>query len=218
MQEHAIPYGLIRLLTANAVGTFFRPIIKEESFYFGGFPLLFAVSCGNETMFDLVLAYASSIHHGEMEEKQEEVMFSKRIGANYDYCEEIVFGGKKKSKYVANGTRVDRWNECSPYTKWELKVAQYARKFLGRNVIFMRDIYGNNALHLCVLHKLQPMFVHVKAKAKRLLEIEIRDAYSTFLQVTTCRLLCSDIDIQSSLTLISSPLHHIVSLTLPFVS
>ena len=82
----------------------------------------------------------------------------------------------------------------------------------------MRDIYGNNALHLCVLHKLQPMFVHVKAKAKRLLEIEIRDAYSTFLQVTTCRLLCSDIDIQSSLTLISSPLHHIVSLTLPFVS
>lgn len=135
-------------------------------------------------MFDLVLAYASSIHHGEMEEKQEEVMFSQRIGADYDYREETVYGGKKIFNYVAKGSRKTRWEGCSEYTKWELKVAQYARKFLGRNVIFMRDIYGNNALHLCVLHKLQAMFVHVKGKAKRLLEIEIRDAYSTFLQVT----------------------------------
>ena len=161
--------------------------------------MLFAVSCGNQTMFDLVLAYASSIHHGEMEEKHEEVMFSKRIGAKYDYHEETVFGGKKIQKYGASDKREDRWKECTDYTRWELKVAQYARKFLGRNVIFMRDIYGNNALHLCVLHKLQPMFIHVKAKAKRLLEIEIRDAYSTFLQVTP---------------FLSSGVHTLVSLTL----
>ena len=122
-----------------------------------------------------------------MEEGQEEVMFSQRIGADYDYRDEIVFGGKKIPKYVANGTRQTRWNGCSDYTRWELKVAQYARKFLGTNVIFMRDIYGNNALHLCVLHNLQDMFTHVKAKAKRLLEIEIRDTYSTFLQVTHFR-------------------------------
>ena len=181
------------MLTANAVGTFFRPNSQvrgalTESVYFGGFPLLFAVSCGDQAVFDLVLAYASSIQQVDtMSEEQQAIMFSYRLGAKYDYVEQTGTKGKKFMKYVPTSRREDRFEDCSIYTKWELKVARYARKFLGRNVIFMRDIYGNNVLHLCVQHNLQDMFTHVTAKAKRLLEIEIRDAYSTFLQVTSGR-------------------------------
>ena len=133
-------------------------------------------------MFDLVLAYASSIKQvQEMEEEQEAIMFSYRLGAKYDYVEQEGLKGLKK--YVPTGEKEGRFLDCSIYTQWELKVARYARKFLGSNVIFMRDIYGNNALHLCVQHNLPDMFTHIWKRAARLLEIEIRDTRNTFLQV-----------------------------------
>ena len=53
------PSGLIRLLSACAIGSFFT-----EMFDFGGFPLLFAVCSGDTEMFDLILAYASTIDPG----------------------------------------------------------------------------------------------------------------------------------------------------------
>ena len=143
-------------------------------------------------MFDLVLAYASSIQQvDKMAEEQEAVMFSYRMNAKYDYVMETFNDGKSFPKYVATGPWQDRFEECSIYTKWELKVARYARRFLGSNVIFMRDIYGNNALHLCVQHNLQDMFAKVSERATRLLEIEIRDTRSKFLQVMWLNLLYS---------------------------
>ena len=53
-----VPHGLERLLISNANGTVFR---LDGGYYYGGFPLLWAVSCGIIAIFDLVLAYAASI-------------------------------------------------------------------------------------------------------------------------------------------------------------
>ena len=56
---HSVPHGLARLLmTANATGTFFDP---KGDFYFGGYPLQFAVCSNNQDIFDLVLSFASSV-------------------------------------------------------------------------------------------------------------------------------------------------------------
>ena len=59
----------------------------------------------------------------------------------------------------------------------DIAVASYAKKFLGPNVIFMRDVYGNNALHLCVMRCKVEMYKHVLEKADAQLRIEIRAAY-----------------------------------------
>ena len=56
--EHSAAHGLESLLIANAKGRFFD-IQENPEFYFGGFPLLFAVCSGDPDMFDLVLSYAS---------------------------------------------------------------------------------------------------------------------------------------------------------------
>ena len=45
-------------MTANATGTFFDP---KGDFYFGGYPLQFAVCSNNIDIFDLVLSFASSV-------------------------------------------------------------------------------------------------------------------------------------------------------------
>ena len=45
-------------MTANATGTFFDP---KGDFYFGGYPLQFAVCSNNIDIFDLVLSCASSV-------------------------------------------------------------------------------------------------------------------------------------------------------------
>ena len=36
-------------------------------------------------------------------------------------------------------------------------------------VIFMRDRYGNNCLHLAVIHRLQNMYTHIKETALNIL-------------------------------------------------
>lgn len=54
----AVPNGLARLLISNAVGNFFR---KDGQFYFGGYPLHFAVCTKDKELFDLVLSYSSSV-------------------------------------------------------------------------------------------------------------------------------------------------------------
>ena len=59
----------------------------------------------------------------------------------------------------------------------DIAVASYAKQFLGPNVIFMRDVYGNNALHLCVMRCKVEMYKHVLEKADAQLRIEIRAAY-----------------------------------------
>ena len=71
----------------------------------------------------------------------------------------------------------------------DIAVASYAKQFLGPNVIFMRDVYGNNALHLCVMRCKVDMYKHVLEKADAQLRIEIRAAYLKELdQVTYVKL------------------------------
>lgn len=52
------------------------------------------------------------------------------------------------------------------------------KKKLGSNIIFMRDQYGNNCLHLAVHHKLQEMYTHVLDSAKAFLKRDIKTAYA----------------------------------------
>ncbi len=54
----------------------------------------------------------------------------------------------------------------------------YDNQRLGTSVIFMRDIHGNNCLHLAVVHRLQDMYAHIKKTALNLLGKEIRLAYA----------------------------------------
>ena len=56
--KYSVESGLENLLAANATGSFFS---NSGDFYFGGFPLQFAVCSNSIDIFDLVLSYASSI-------------------------------------------------------------------------------------------------------------------------------------------------------------
>lgn len=49
---------------------------------------------------------------------------------------------------------------------------------LGSNVIFMRDRYGNNCLHLCVMHGLEGMYAHIKQRASKIIRKEISLRYA----------------------------------------
>jgi hypothetical protein len=70
----------------------------------------------------------------------------------------------------------------TPFATSDIGVASYAKKFLGPNVIFMRDIYGNNALHLCVMRSLTGMYEHVLKRAEGLLRNELKMAYGEKLE------------------------------------
>ena len=60
--KDSVPGGLVRLLTSNAIGSFFR---QDGDFYYGGYPLQFAVCSNNIEIFDLVLSFTSSlVSHG----------------------------------------------------------------------------------------------------------------------------------------------------------
>ena len=63
-------------------------------------------------------------------------------------------------------------------------VLYYSKIWLGKNVIFMRDTLGNNALHLCVLHSLQNMYEHIIKEAKIVLKEQINRQY----QIEVCYL------------------------------
>lgn len=58
--------GLLRLLTARAYGSFFDP---DGMYYFGGYPLFFALCCGNIEIFDLVLSTCSNLRITVAEEE-----------------------------------------------------------------------------------------------------------------------------------------------------
>lgn len=57
-------------------------------------------------------------------------------------------------------------------------VQKESKKKLGSNVIFIRDHYGNNCLHLAVHHKLQDMYTHVLKSAEDFLKRDIKTAYA----------------------------------------
>eukprot|EP01035_Chromulina_nebulosa_P032209 gene32209-42999_t len=55
----SVPGGLAKLLTANAIGKFFD---QKGNFYYGGYPLQFAVCSDNIEIFDLVLSFTSALN------------------------------------------------------------------------------------------------------------------------------------------------------------
>ena len=71
----SIPHGLAILLTSKATGKFFD---QKGSFYFGGYPLQFAVCSNSIEIFDLVLSYASSLAAIEVEHDYDQAMFDER--------------------------------------------------------------------------------------------------------------------------------------------
>ena len=58
--KDSVPGGLAKLLTANATGKFFD---QKGNFYYGGYPLQFAVCSDNIEIFDLVLSFTSSLNN-----------------------------------------------------------------------------------------------------------------------------------------------------------
>ena len=59
-----MPGGLAKLLMSNATGKFFDP---SGDFYFGGYPLQFAVCANSQEIFDLVLSFAASVENDSSE-------------------------------------------------------------------------------------------------------------------------------------------------------
>mmetsp|Transcript_6116 Transcript_6116/g.8528 ORF Transcript_6116/g.8528 Transcript_6116/m.8528 type:complete len:1586 (-) Transcript_6116:145-4902(-) len=60
--KDSVPHGLAQLLISNATGKFFN--VKGD-FYFGGYPLQFAVCSNSIEIFDLVLSFASTAESSE---------------------------------------------------------------------------------------------------------------------------------------------------------
>lgn len=77
--KDSVPNGLKTLLVANATGKFFD--ISGE-FYFGGYPLQFAVCSNSIDIFDLVLSFASSLEVDSGEDQLEEDGASTLLGAD----------------------------------------------------------------------------------------------------------------------------------------
>ena len=134
--EHSVPRGLVRLLTSNATGKFFD---QKGNFYYGGYPLQFAVCSNNTDIFDLVLSYTASLSNDDDGEDDD-----------------------------------DDDDEDDAATSALLKDLQS----LGSNVIFMRDAFGNNVLHLCVIHCLKDMYKHVFKTAGNIIKKEIKLLYA----------------------------------------
>jgi hypothetical protein len=148
----SVPYGLEKLLTTFVSGTFFR---RDGPFYFGGYPMHFAVCTNDVEMFDLVLSYASTIS-------------LSNTGENITTTPTLEFDGEESAKIDNNYIALD-------------DVKKY-RRLLGRNALFTRDQHGNTVLHLCVTHNLLDMYRHVKDTAKRLVRKELTNEFADYME------------------------------------
>ena len=77
------PGGLARLLMQSATGRFFEP---GYGFYFGSYPLQFAVCCNNIDIFDLVLSFSSSLASSDRDDSSSSSSSSLVLGP-----EEVIF-------------------------------------------------------------------------------------------------------------------------------
>lgn len=176
-----VPGGLYTLFTANATGMFFE---RGGNMYFGGFPLHFAV-CSNDTaIFDLVLAFASCV---DLSPTGADSLSAKHNSEflGVDGFGEGSEGGNFSDEMPMSSLKVNftmstrsNNNESSIPETQSVSRKFSARNHFGSNVIFMRDNYGNNCLHLCVLHCLQAMYTHVYSTALAIVERELRIRYA----------------------------------------
>ena len=80
--KDSVPSGLVRLLTSNATGRFFN---QNGSFYYGGYPLQFAVCSNNIEIFDLVLSFTSSLAKDGVDDSHE----SHEEGINFTLLKDL---------------------------------------------------------------------------------------------------------------------------------
>ena len=153
--KHSVPGGLSKLLLGNATGKFFSD--RNGIFYFGCFPLHFAVCSNDNDMFDLILAYTSSLESDDGSDTLTSCATGNELSAAA--YESAVLSSPMQNKKAAS--RLPK--RAAP---------------LGSNVIFMRDKDGNNCLHLAVIHQLKDMYSHIKLKAEAIIKKEINNQYT----------------------------------------
>ncbi len=150
--KHTVRDGLPRLLNSNATGMFFD---AGGDFYFGGYPLQFAVCANDKEIFDLVLAFASTVDFDSAATKS------------------------AAAESVKNGTMIMGLGGEATGTIQESKSSVHGdTPHFGSNVIFMRDTRGNTVLHLCALHCLQDMYKHVQNTAEAIINRELKIHYA----------------------------------------
>eukprot|EP01038_Epipyxis_sp_PR26KG_P010761 gene10761-14452_t len=157
--EDSYKDGLRILLMQAATGYMFT---SKGEFYFGTYPLHFAVCSNDQDIFDLVLRYTSClnlndvhVHHDISDVASVSMDGTASIGSNEQKDNGIVTTRRRNSSVIQ-----------------ELR-----RTSSGPHAIFIRDNVGNTALHLCVHHCLPDMFKHVYKRAEFVLRSEIRLLY-----------------------------------------
>ena len=102
-------------------------------------------------MFDLILTYAANIKYDDSH--------SDTTAVSKEAAHKKTSGSSSKSDITAVS-----------------KEAAH-KKTLGSTIIFIRDHFGNNCLHLAVHHKLKEMYDHILESAKNFLKRDIKTAY-----------------------------------------
>lgn len=64
------------------------------------------------------------------------------------------------------------------YNRADNNTKRESKRTLGSTIIFIRDHFGNNCLHLAVHHKLKDMYEHILDSAKDFLRRDIKTAYA----------------------------------------
>jgi hypothetical protein len=121
-------------------------------------------------MFDLVLTYAANIKyddsHSDATAVSKEAAHKKTLGSN------------SKSDITAVGKEAAHKKTSGSNSKSAVSKEAAHKKTLGSAIIFIRDHFGNNCLHLAVHHKLKEMYDHILESAKNFLKRDIKTAYA----------------------------------------
>ena len=177
--KHSVPLGLEILLNTPARGTFFAA--EASDFYCGCYPIHFAAGSNTPELFDLVLAYFTSASTSNKKDKASSKKYEKD---DLIFEEEINDSkGALLRKSLSIGAYSDKEYGETKATKFKKEFQKkYMHIDLGTNAIFTRDQYGNNCLHICVIHRLDKMYQHIKSVAESILRNEIKHAYAQFLR------------------------------------
>eukprot|EP01038_Epipyxis_sp_PR26KG_P011684 gene11684-15645_t len=147
------PAALRTLLMQEATGYMFTPTAE---FYFGSHPFHFAVCSNDINICDLVLRFTSTLNFKDYDDGQRWIDSEKSATS-------VIIEHKDGGS-------------MSPARK-RTTLGELQSTSTGPHVIFMRDSFGNNALHLCVHHCLPDMYKHILKTAETILRTEIRLLY-----------------------------------------
>ena len=148
------PLGLEILLNTGTRGRFFA--LETKDFYCGCYPIHFAAGSNCPEIFDLILNYFTSV--SSVNKKKEDAF----------------------KEYTATDELMEAKNDGTKASAFRLKFSiKYIHMNPGNNAIFMRDQYGNNCLHICVIYRLDNMYKHIKESAKSILRKEIKHAFES---------------------------------------